>query len=481
MESAPDENPEFSTNAADWTVDAIYERAHAGARAASPGQEEAGGEEPPQIARLRTRMGEDAFQQLQAVFARLDALAADPSYGRRLRKLERPEAVTFSYTGRQDRRQRHLQARGNGEYAGEITGLKEDVRFVVKAEDYRTRPKPITLIPPPTLTKLAQVSFQPAYLHYAKPVDEGYAALRGLRQRMAEERLSLTGDKSIFEVPSGTEVILTGTTEEPIAGAWVVPKVGQIPGAKPGSAAPVALKITDRSREHGTRPLRWSEVTDALLGVRVPEFRLPRFLGTSDSRSAAVDPAAVVADDVVNWIRNDAGARDHLRAALGDAEFHALERAIAGLSPAAAAAVKSASPYEALERRWRCSTRSSATSRADMCSPWERPSCSNSPGIIASSSGPALRVRSRLSEPRPRRIDAPHADPRPRRPAARGRTGLGRHPPRRQRLLRHAEGQDPVRQRHLRQGRQRPLQAGIHLHALPRGFGDRALDADRAS
>jgi hypothetical protein len=32
MESAPDENPEFSTNAADWTVDAIYERAHTGAR-----------------------------------------------------------------------------------------------------------------------------------------------------------------------------------------------------------------------------------------------------------------------------------------------------------------------------------------------------------------------------------------------------------------------------------------------------------------
>ena len=30
MESAPDENPEFSTSAADWTVDAIYERAHAG-------------------------------------------------------------------------------------------------------------------------------------------------------------------------------------------------------------------------------------------------------------------------------------------------------------------------------------------------------------------------------------------------------------------------------------------------------------------
>jgi hypothetical protein len=347
MEAAPDENPDLSTNPADWTVDAIYERAHAGARAASPGEE---GAEPPQTARLKARMGTEAFQQLQNVFARLDALADDPSYGRTLRKLTRPEAVTFAYTGVRTAGSGTFKPEGNGEYAGEITGLKEDVRFVVKAEDYRTVPRPIALIPPPTLVKLAQVSFQPAYLHYAQPVGEGYSALRGLRQLMPEERLSLTGDKSIFEVPSGTEVVLTGTTEQPIANAWVIPKVGQVPGAKPGSAAPVSLRITDRSKEHGTRPLRWSEVTDALLGVRVPEIRLPRFLGAADSRTAAVDPAAVLADDVVNWIRNDPAARDQLRSASGDAAFQALARSVTAISPPAAAAIQAVAPGEALER-----------------------------------------------------------------------------------------------------------------------------------
>jgi len=344
MESAPDENPDLSTNPADWTVDAIHERAGAGA--ASPGHENG---EAPQFARLKTRMGVEAFQRLQDVFARLDALADDPGNGRTLRKLAKPEAVTFSYAGVRTAGSGTFKPEGNGEYAGEITGLKEDVRFVIKAEDYRTPPRPITLIPPPTLIKLAQVSFQPAYLHYAQPTGEGYAALRSLRQRMPEERLSLTGDKSIFEVPSGTEVILTGTTEQPIANAWVVPRVGQVPGAKPGSAAPVALRLPDRSNEQGVRPLRWSEVTDALLGVHVPEIRLPRFLGSPDSRMAAVDPASVSADDVVKWIRNDAGAREQLKSALGEAEFHALGPALAGICPAAVAVVNAVSPYESLQ------------------------------------------------------------------------------------------------------------------------------------
>ena len=91
--------------------------------------------EAPQLARLRARMGDKDFQQLQEVFARLDGLAADPSRGRRLRKLERPEAVTFSYTGVKTAGSGTFKPEGNGEYAGEITGLKEDVRFVIKAED----------------------------------------------------------------------------------------------------------------------------------------------------------------------------------------------------------------------------------------------------------------------------------------------------------------------------------------------------------
>ena len=298
METAPDENPELSTNADDWTVDAIEERARDHTTAGGPDAVAT-----PPIARLKARMGTEQFQQLQAVFAKLDTIASDPSYGRRLRKLDKPQEVTFSYSGVKTAGTGTFTAEGNGEYAGEITGLKENVRFIIKAEDFRTRPTPITLIPPPVLVTLAQTSFQPAYLHYAAPLGEGYSALKGLRQRMPEEKLSLTGDKSIFEVPSGTEVILTGSTEQPITNAWVIPKVGQIPGAKPGSDARVALKLTDRSPANGSRPLQWADVTPALVGVRVPEFPLQKLRLPNESKSPSASATDWTAEEVIHRIR----------------------------------------------------------------------------------------------------------------------------------------------------------------------------------
>ena len=324
MGTAPDENPELSANADDWTVDALYERAH-------EAPQSTGAASAPQLARLKSKMGSESFEKLQAVFTRLDALANDPAYGRRLRKLDKPEGVTFSYSGMKTAGTGTLSPEGNSEYAGEITGLKEDVRFIVKAEDYRTRPAPITLIPPPVLVKLGQTSFQPAYLHYAAPVGEGYAALRGLRQQMPEEKLSLTGEKSIFEVPSGTEVILSGTTEKPITNAWVVPKVGLIPGAKPGSDARVALKLTDRSDANGSRPLLWSDVTPALVGTRVPEFSLQKLRTAGESKPPSASAADWKADEVVHRIRNDAAVHDQLKADLGAAGFADLERVLSAL------------------------------------------------------------------------------------------------------------------------------------------------------
>lgn len=324
MEAAPDENPEFSTNADDWTVDAVYERARE-----IPDPERKSYSPPPQIARLKNKVGAEAFDQLQAVFTKLDTMAGDPAYGRRLRKLDKPQAVAFSYSGVKTAGTGTFTPEGNSEYAGEITGLKEDVRFVVKAEDFRTRPTPITLIPPPVLTKLAQTSFQPAYLHYAAPQGEGYAALKGLRQRMPEEKLSLTGDKSIFEVPSGTEVILTGSTEQPITSAWVIPRVGQIPGAKPGSDARVALKLTDRSAENGTRALQWSDVTPAFVGAPVPELPLQKLRLANESKTPSASAADWSAEEVVRRVRDEAPVRARLKAELGDAALAELDKVVA--------------------------------------------------------------------------------------------------------------------------------------------------------
>jgi hypothetical protein len=237
----PDESPTLSSDPTTWTVDEVFERARGNQAVAS---------------KLRTQMGLEAYDALQRVFDRLEEMAADPSYGRKLRRLDTPGSVIFDYTGRNTAGSGTLNPEGKGEYVGDITGLKEDVQFVIKAEDYRTRPQAITLIPPPMLTKLARVEYQPAYLHYAPPlvpdpqrpgemVRTGYSELKGLRQQMPEEKLSLTGDKSIFTLPSGTEVVLTGVTELPIVKAFVKPKVGRIPGAIPGSEELVPLKLLD--------------------------------------------------------------------------------------------------------------------------------------------------------------------------------------------------------------------------------------------
>jgi hypothetical protein len=237
----PDEKGELPTEPIAWTVDAIWERAR---------------DNPLVREKLSNQMGGENYQALQAAFDRLEELANDPAKGRLLRHLEAPESVSFDYVGARTSGGGPLNSEGKGEYSGEISGLREDVSFVIKAEDYRTPPRAITLIPPPSLIKLSRVERQPVYLHYAPPLvpnpdrpnemmQLGFSSLKGKLQLMPEEKLSLTGDKSVFVVPEGTEVAITGITELPIAKAYARPKVGKIPGAKPGSAEPVPLKLLD--------------------------------------------------------------------------------------------------------------------------------------------------------------------------------------------------------------------------------------------
>jgi hypothetical protein len=188
------------------------------------------------IAALTTTEYETLRNGLERVFAALDERAASPSMGRRLRKLDVPEQVRLVYGGQSKSGDVTLSPQQNQEFASPVPDLKETVQFVVRAEDFRTTPRTITLVPPPLFTKLARTEYQPAYLHHAPPQGEGYPVLAGLRQQMAERALSLTGDRSVFPVPSGTEMVLTATTDTDLVAAYLQPKVGILPGAKPGSA-----------------------------------------------------------------------------------------------------------------------------------------------------------------------------------------------------------------------------------------------------
>jgi hypothetical protein len=189
--------------------------------------------------KLQESMGTEKYAELQVVFDRLEALAADPAYGRTLRKLDRPAEVTFRFTGIRTSGEGALKAEGTSDFVGEIGGLQEDVLFRIRAEDYRTPQRPITRVPPPVLNTLTKIEYQPAYLHYASPADPAnpgkslsWNELKPYHQRMPEERLTLTGNRTTTVVPVGTQLVISGVTEKPIVKAWAKPKVGRLPGAK---------------------------------------------------------------------------------------------------------------------------------------------------------------------------------------------------------------------------------------------------------
>src|SRR5262249_25286754 len=154
---------------------------------------------------------------------------------------------------------------------------KEDVLFTVRAEDFRTPERGITLVPPPSLMGLMKIEYQPAYLHYASPLVPadpanpggpqdiaGYSALKGLRQRVPDERLSITGDRTVFVVPVGSEVVITGQTERPIAKAFAKPKRGRVPGGKVTivdgkelrSDEPVPLTVGEIEEQDGSKTIK---------------------------------------------------------------------------------------------------------------------------------------------------------------------------------------------------------------------------------
>lgn len=239
-------------------------------------------------AAISTAMGSAGYDQLRAVFDKLEEIAARPSSGRTLRKLDKPTEVTFKYIGVQTAGDGELKSEGSDEYAGDVTGLKEDVLFTVRAEDFRTPERGITLVPPPSLMTLTKEEYQPAYLHYASPlvpdpadpakmVVGGWKELAGLRQRVPDEKLSVTGDRTVFVVPVGSELVIHGLTERPIAEAYAIPKRGRVPGGKVKvvdgkelrSDEPVPLPVETKmvTEKEGDRPAERGSFTMAFKGA----------------------------------------------------------------------------------------------------------------------------------------------------------------------------------------------------------------------
>lgn len=180
---------------------------------------------------------------VSSAMARLNSLADDPANARRLRRLEIPRNVSLAFEGSRTQGDATLKMESHNEFVGELKELKESVDVEIWAEDFRMPRKRVTLVPSPMLSRLVRSQYEPAYLYHAPPDQGTYADLKGLRQKMSDQDVSLTGDRSVFTVPAGTDVELIATSDKPLKLAYMRPKVGRIPGATPGSGDLVPLVV----------------------------------------------------------------------------------------------------------------------------------------------------------------------------------------------------------------------------------------------
>lgn len=216
--------------------------------------------------------------ELAGVIDRLTGLAANPWMSRTLRKLAVPPAVTLTYSGiptpgdpssGATAGSIRLARDPSGDFSATVGGLTESVTFQVRAEDFRTPRRQITLIPPPRLTRLAYTEARPAYLYHPAPVEPTAAdpdpapdpaALRGLRQLLVERTASPTGDRTVLSVPAGTELTLSGSADKPLKEVRLVPKAGKLPGVAADN--PLVVPATDR--EFAVRFVGEGRITDPL-------------------------------------------------------------------------------------------------------------------------------------------------------------------------------------------------------------------------
>lgn len=211
------------------------------------------------------------FAAFTDTFAALDRKAADPRMSRKLRQLVVPQTVTISYWGKKTSNQMPLTRQPeHNEFACVLSDLKESVKFYVEGEDYFTYPdRRITLVPPPSFTKLERDEYVPAYLFQRAPADGTLETLKGLRQVREGVGISLTGSTSRFEVPTGADIVLRGEVDKELIQARILYRSanGEGAAAAPGRIEELEIGADRHSIEkrfdHITRPLEFDfELTD---------------------------------------------------------------------------------------------------------------------------------------------------------------------------------------------------------------------------
>ncbi|GIW80362.1 MAG: hypothetical protein KatS3mg105_2169 [Gemmatales bacterium] len=199
---------------------------------------------------------EPEISRFEKVFQALHEAADRPSMARRFRRLIVPtNDVYVLYQGLEsgtDNRE-PLLAGENNMFSGSIPNLKESIRFTVRGADYYTPYKQITVVPPPEMTQLFRVERRPAYLYHRLALTENPFGLRGKKQIVVDAEgnplpVSLSGDTSRLDVPTGTDVTLTAELDQRL-----LEKNGVVIEWHTGSARiPVEIKQIDEKHFSAT-------------------------------------------------------------------------------------------------------------------------------------------------------------------------------------------------------------------------------------
>jgi hypothetical protein len=169
------------------------------------------------LAAVRRILGHlDRLGDVQAALDRVEERAADRAMRRTMRKLIIPETVTLIYKGRKTTNTVTMARAAGNEFTGNFGDLKETVTYYVRGEDYTTPARRLVVVELPRLEKLESEEERPAYLYYRPSKDGTLAELRGQRQPFEPMAVSLSGDQSTLEVPSGTHLTLTATSSKPL-------------------------------------------------------------------------------------------------------------------------------------------------------------------------------------------------------------------------------------------------------------------------
>lgn len=199
-----------------------------------------------------------ALSAIKARMAAIESATTDSANSRRYRKLAIPDEVSLRYRGVKTRVDMTLRGEANNTFSGTLADLKESIRFTARGADYTTPEKRITLVPPPMLQELKRDEYHPAYLYHKAPFADAedlkespeqkpYLAsptkLKGLRQVLRDQAVSLTGDKSRFDVPMGAEFVLKGRSDKPLVAASILPKAGKFPGIDADVQDPPAIPL----------------------------------------------------------------------------------------------------------------------------------------------------------------------------------------------------------------------------------------------